>query len=106
MNIAESIFKISFISKNQISEHGDIGVFENIFRIEKTTSKNDRMAYVTYQPLLTDGDETEYIDINDAAELTGLGIRKLKDLCEKGKLEYLIKGKNWLIQKESLEKYI
>jgi len=105
MSIAESNFKISYLGKNQVSEYGDFGVFENIFRVEKQTSRETRLVHVSYQPLLPSGAGPEYIDLDVASEITGFSLKKLKELCKKGHLEYITDGSNWYIKRESLEQY-
>jgi len=105
MGVAERIFKISYVGKNQVSERGDFGVFENVFRIEKPTNKDIRKVHVSYQPLLPAETDNDYVDIDYASDITGLTVEKLKALCSEGYLEYVTDGKSWFIKRDDLEKY-
>ena len=46
----------------------------------------------------------EWVTTTEAAEITGLSMRRIQELCKEGKYKAQKRGRDWLIEKESLNK--
>jgi excisionase family DNA binding protein len=46
------------------------------------------------------------LTLKEASEATGLAVASLRKLCHRGKIVYIQSGKKWLVNADSLIKYM
>lgn len=93
------------IGREQYAQVGNKKFFETEYLLEKVTENSANALSIRNQRLLPLHVD-EYITLSDASLRSGLAVKSLRDLCNNGYILAIKNGKNWRINRKSLEQYL
>lgn len=98
-----NFFKISFISRTKVEEVGNAVLYEETYNLAPSLPSDANIINIGYQNLLP---SNNLISVREASKIYGLKEKEIRELCRNNEIEAIKVGRNWLISRDSLEKYV